>query len=606
MGDEVLLIPGHCGVIDQNALQFDEVQLLSAERTKKITSASNYGQQCYANGSGKLDCAVFVATRLPTLINNNASCPFHPEICTQDNSSLYLSTGLIDTNTFFGMNSPENERVLFNASLHCSPLATKGYTSSRRSMFRNYTRYHYGVEIPSPNRGKQAQTGVAFEVEDVETQYQLNEPPLADQYWPWRTFQVDILYTTMYNGSIQDHATIFAPIDRLLRYDGDTTLVFLRGNGVLFSDGSTDAWYKATRPMYKVQTFPSNGSMVVYGMNESASPLVCFQQFQFCHTGLPEDARCGVVGSMLDAAASALTPSASSKTQTQILWVYEQLASKTRISDQLQVLGSEALASRLTRGGGVQGQIADNQWQLDVIQWWATYLAEAQAVFVDSTVGPADPRLQEYVQPLKNDYDEKTITNICKNQKIRSGNYVSFSVFGICAVFLSGGLIILVSVLLEPILSYFHHEKKYKQYAYLEWVTNETLQLHRLAHEEAGWGTWSNATETIPTTKEGELLAPLDLEDLSHPKLRRPLVNPENTESSISGYDNRASMSRDNRPNVPYQPSPHHEERRELNSMLISNNGYTAEWLPEVICDTHIGEITPKTVEEIPASELEA
>lgn len=35
------------------------------------------------------------------------------------------------------------------------------------------------------------------------------------------------------------------------------------------------------------------------------------------------------------------------------------------------------------------------------------------------------------------------------------------------------GLIILISFIIEPTLSYLHHKQKYKQYAYLEWVTNE-------------------------------------------------------------------------------------------------------------------------------------
>jgi hypothetical protein len=62
--------------------------------------------------------------------------------------------------------------------------------------------------------------------------------------------------------------------------------------------------------------------------------------------------------------------------------------------------------------------------------------------------------------------------------------------------------------------------RKYKQYELLEWSTNNVLQLQRLAYEEMGFGTWSRGDELIPVTKEGELLAALDIADESHPRLR--------------------------------------------------------------------------------------
>lgn len=61
----------------------------------------------------------------------------------------------------------------------------------------------------------------------------------------------------------------------------------------------------------------------------------------------------------------------------------------------------------------------------------------------------------------------------------------------------------------------------YKQYAYLEWITNETLQLHRVAHEGINKAreTWSRCTSWVPTTAPGALLSSLDIGDLKHPRL---------------------------------------------------------------------------------------
>jgi hypothetical protein len=53
-----------------------------------------------------------------------------------------------------------------------------------------------------------------------------------------------------------------------------------------------------------------------------------------------------------------------------------------------------------------------------------------------------------------------------------------------------------------------------------EWKIHEILQLHRLAHEEIGYGTWHNGKGSIPITDKEEMLAALDLEDVQHPKLK--------------------------------------------------------------------------------------
>lgn len=82
-------------------------------------------------------------------------------------------------------------------------------------------------------------------------------------------------------------------------------------------------------------------------------------------------------------------------------------------------------------------------------------------------------------------------------------------------------MVLITSYSLESILSCLHRRRKYKQYAFLEWTANETLQLHRLAHEgpEVVDGTWSRCTSWVPTTAPEVLLPSLDISDLKHPRL---------------------------------------------------------------------------------------
>lgn len=89
--------------------------------------------------------------------------------------------------------------------------------------------------------------------------------------------------------------------------------------------------------------------------------------------------------------------------------------------------------------------------------------------------------------------------------------------------YILGVLVLAASYSLEPILACLHRHRKYKQYAYLEWTTNETLQLQRLAHEEVNGasGEWSRCTNWVPTTKPGVSLSSLDISDLDHPRLQQ-------------------------------------------------------------------------------------
>lgn len=96
-------------------------------------------------------------------------------------------------------------------------------------------------------------------------------------------------------------------------------------------------------------------------------------------------------------------------------------------------------------------------------------------------------------------------------QKILSTDYTSFSLFGLYFTFVTGMLMIIISYSLEPIFGYFYRRQAYSGYKYLEWTTNQTLQLQRLAYQGLGSGAWSGYSDTIPTTRDAYFLADLPL-----------------------------------------------------------------------------------------------
>ncbi|KAH8785389.1 hypothetical protein F5883DRAFT_708240 [Diaporthe sp. PMI_573] len=513
LGGAVLLNGDNCAILpDITSLE----QQVSWEKTvaKFFYTASNYVQQCYSqNSTGITDCNYFVTQRLPGYIDTTAPCPFNDSICRSNSSNLELDTGFVDSHTHLGINAPPNERIFFRRKLQCAPLVTEGYNSPNG----NFTQYNYGhqwVSTSQPGTEDRPYYNFTYEVESLDKQYERStDRQFLEQQYNLRSF-----FAGTQNRTISlDPASSFLPNDELARTDADVFVVFLSGHGVFFTEPLYDEWYRATEPFAVLGFGGQNSSL--YRPAESASPLGCATQWQFCHSNT---SNCGPLGSYYDAKYGALQALASdAEAVDRLQWLtwslYIDGSGEAALLQQLQ---GDALLSKLSLITGYQGRLPDNEWQLDVGNWFAVYLNIMQSniletasgfMVADTGIGSEEP-------------DTDAARKICTNQKIRTTRYSSFSFFAIMFTYLLGALVLAASYSLEPILACLHRHRRYKQYAYLEWVTNETLQLQRLAHEEANeasGGAWSRCTNWVPTTAPGVPLSSLDISDLEHPRLQQ-------------------------------------------------------------------------------------
>lgn len=87
-------------------------------------------------------------------------------------------------------------------------------------------------------------------------------------------------------------------------------------------------------------------------------------------------------------------------------------------------------------------------------------------------------------------------------------------------------------------------QKRYQTLSYkrLEWVSNETLQLQRMAHEELGAGSWVQTSSSVPVTLKDEPLAALDVSNVNHPSLK---YTAEGVEKIKSSHDSDTSNNVD-------------------------------------------------------------
>lgn len=94
--------------------------------------------------------------------------------------------------------------------------------------------------------------------------------------------------------------------------------------------------------------------------------------------------------------------------------------------------------------------------------------------------------------------------------------------FGLAFILVAGFCIVAVSVSIEVLAGVFQRLAKRDQYSRLEWNTNGTLQLQRIAYEELGIGDWAGCDERVPFVPTHTDLPPLDLSDAKHPIIQSP------------------------------------------------------------------------------------
>lgn len=226
------------------------------------------------------------------------------------------------------------------------------------------------------------------------------------------------------NGSAVPEGSTFQASESFPR-NGDLLMIFLSGNGIRFQEPVDDLWYRATGPTVPIVIVTESGltpGLPAYRPEEAASPMACLQQYQFCDAS---ESRCGPLSSWVDAqiGASELfestmdstdSPSTESHRVSRFKWLTAMLTyAVPDVSYAVGQLGSSSLASTRSLYGNMMGPLPNDQWQVDVMQWWATYLAGIQGGVVSTAVGPMDSSQDHLRMKPYNQWIQDTL---CNNQ----------------------------------------------------------------------------------------------------------------------------------------------------------------------------------------------
>ncbi|EUC36514.1 hypothetical protein COCCADRAFT_2352 [Bipolaris zeicola 26-R-13] len=501
-GSEVLVIGNNCATVNGSLITKDNIAMTQYYIASRVRSSLNYKANCYSGSDSTELCRTFVRNSLSVTVTRSDSCPFAGKdaICRKENGAIRIDSGYLNSHHDLGINAPPSSRFLYRTVNECAPIRGAGYARFNTTSVPKTMQLLYGSnQRVCPNTENCTMTfGYGVRVGSTVSRNQYTVTAATR----WQVTE-ELSYLNEWE-----------PIPELEVPNADISALFLEINDVFFSSPVADPWYNA-------QAGPRSGSTglgntTFYYSDQMVRTLGCAQQYQFCNPSLPKNISCTPLMGIFEASRLAETTLFTDpKTRNTFHWSSLAIMNMANgFNELITILRGGALLASDTLSGVGQFALPDNQWELELEHWFKTTLADLQRAVLDQATGPADKTAASF-------HSGPTTAEaraVCQNQKILSDSYTSFNVLGIILIFSIGGLIVLISAILPSATA--HLQKKRNPFANLEWVSNDTLQLQRLAHEAVGAGEWKGACDDYPRTRKNDLLAVLDVADRKHPVLR--------------------------------------------------------------------------------------
>ena len=342
------------------------------------------------------------------------------------------------------------------------------------------------------------------------------------------------------------------PIPTFSRNDSDVSLFFFTANSVLYHNSVSDPFFLAKYSVTEPTTSFDNSS-VFYQPTDQVSIMGCVDQYRFCN---PTSGACTIPSGQL-ALYDAIETLGLNVAQLVTAQRLIRIITNTDTYSSVYGSGPSALkASDKVLNFFSQG-LPDNQWQIEVEGWIETSLAKMQAYTVEYAANTAITDPSESVgYPLANNTTIAEWEAQCSQQKItNTGQYQTFSFFGIMFTASVGTTIIVASLILKPIVSWRRKRNgglgssPYE----LAYIADGKFQLQRMALSSAGYGDWEGGDGDVPfrTKRKHVQLPVLSLDEngaviycQKEAESRRPIPTPDTSgingvaTATVSGNEN--------------------------------------------------------------------
>ncbi|KAE9377576.1 hypothetical protein N431DRAFT_329544 [Stipitochalara longipes BDJ] len=517
--DSSVLVEGNeCGLLTvtgDSLATFQAVFLLN----RRLFNAWNYARTCYQVSTDQLQCSLYAKPSLEWATDTKAPCPFDESLCIlSGNKSVRLDSGLLNSHRDFGVNSLPKNRVDYRKVTTCAPTHSEPFSSLGNSTFDTNDPRAYNSSIHDPNYGVRGPF--------LKFYYGTMDPSTYGTNASTYTYNIQNSYSSKeYELSYVPRQTnavnYWTPIPQLQRTDATVALIFLAQNGVVYSEPVDDPWFAAHRPrITKVTTFNAAGNttsnLTSYMPDAYFHVPGCADQYQICNTGTTN---CSALGSCTALGGGLMDGSLMQELQMN-KYQNETAAlihgTSLGFTGQSVSLGGYTLnASQAFAAGFLSKPLPDNQWMLEVANWFAIYLAGQQQAMVEYAASPSeDHPATETIGSLTTygDPDSVVTKTLCHSQKIRStGQYQNFPILRISCIIGTGGFIILISWFLESLLGLV--DKKWKNgQEKVRWISDSTFQVQRMMYEGYGYGKWEGDMDVIPLYLGEDLEFPTELD----------------------------------------------------------------------------------------------
>ena len=495
------LIIGNCGYFgyNENATLPIRTKAMVSKDLNDTIIASAYARQCYAGNDklNKMQCSMYEQPALSYKVVADAPCPFEKSMC-KDNLVYQLDTGLIDTHTDLGINMPTSGRIGFRKVSTCAPITQDGYRSTTTTDGTD------GLGLADDKVLELHYGGIASISALSNTTYYYNTHAFVDG-WGYELESI----------TASPNATAgWLPIPELARKDADISLIFLAPNAIKFYELNTDPMFSATIAADAGSTSQVDASYFL--SDEFVNVMACTDQYQYCHPQNPS--KCTPLTDYATAWLSIYSPELHLNKIQQAVASRIALQSRTlSIHHGISGRGASALRAQEYVSDRSQLEIKPNQWQLEVNSWFDVGLAKLQRGIVQYATGPEYLPEGTYLQ--RNETDVVGLA-MCGSQKVRiEDGTTSFSVLGVGIIFGVGGVVVLIYLVLETVISFLQRKLKWGDYRRVRWVMDDKLQVQRMAFEGAGMGgEWQNLNGMVPVTSCNETFAGLEHVDPEKPR----------------------------------------------------------------------------------------
>jgi hypothetical protein len=261
----------------------------------------------------------------------------------------------------------------------------------------------------------------------------------------------------------------------------------------LFTANSVEYTQQVLDPVFLAQYNDTVGGY--YQPNYLVSALACVDQYVIRNNAANLTTTPHGINALAQAVYQLKLNTAQTVTAQRVL---EYLANTNTFAS-VYSTGSNALKASDTVLGLFSNGLPPDQWRTEVEGWFETSLSKLQAYAVEYADVTADLGPGGVVQfPLANTTSESEWLRQCNSQKIsNTGQYQTFSFFGLMFTLVFGVVIILVALMLQCIVSRISRRKGRSATSghELALVADDKFQLQRMVYDNAGYGDWQACDE---------------------------------------------------------------------------------------------------------------